>query len=88
MPAVHLSRGRIADPAEAAKLIAAAPEQDRALWATAMYTGLRRGELMALRWRDLDLANGGARVEGGWDPLEGWIPTKNGSTGASRSRRV
>ena len=46
---------RIADPAEAAALIAAVPARYRALWATAMYAGLRRGELQALRWSDVDL---------------------------------
>jgi integrase len=30
-------------------------ERDRALWATALYAGLRRGELMALRGEDIDL---------------------------------
>ena len=38
-------RERIATPAEAGALIAALPVEDRALWATAMYAGLRRGEL-------------------------------------------
>lgn len=55
LPAVRSKRDRIASPEEAAALIAALPEQDRALWATAMYAGLRRGELMALRWDHLDL---------------------------------
>jgi hypothetical protein len=32
-----------------AGLLEALPECDRPLWATAMYAGLRRGELMALR---------------------------------------
>lgn len=33
---------------------AAASEQDGALYLTAAFTGLRRGELLALRWRDID----------------------------------
>src|SRR5439155_16508538 len=49
------------------KLLAALPAEDRALWATAMYAGLRRGELMALRWEDVDLAAGVIRVERAWD---------------------
>jgi integrase len=70
LPAVRGRRDRIAAPDEAAKLIAAVPEGDRALWATAMYAGLRRGELMALRWEDVDLAAGVIRVERAWDPKE------------------
>jgi integrase len=42
-------RDRIASPEEAAALIAALPQGEQALWATAMYGGLRRGELRALR---------------------------------------
>ena len=30
---------------------------ERALWATALYAGLRRGELRALRWEHVDLVN-------------------------------
>ncbi len=39
--------------------------RDRALWATALYAGLRRGELMALHREDVDLATGVIRVERG-----------------------
>ena len=38
------------------------------LWATAVYAGLRRGELLALRWEDVDLKAGLIRVERAWDP--------------------
>jgi integrase len=70
-------RDRIADPSEAALLLAALPEKDRALWATALYAGLRRGELMALRWEDVDLAAGLIRVERSWDVREGIIEPKS-----------
>jgi integrase len=68
LPAVRGKRDRIASPQEAAELIAALPEDDRALWATATYGGLRRGELMELRWSDVDLAAGVIRVERSYDP--------------------
>ena len=64
-------RERIASPAEAAVLLDALPDVDRALWATALYGGLRRGELRALRWSDVDLAARVIRVERGWDDEEG-----------------
>ncbi len=51
-------------PTEAALLVAALPRlDDRALWAVALYCGLRAGELRALRWTDIDLAGGRVRVE-------------------------
>jgi integrase len=37
-------------------------ERDRALFLTAAFTGLRMGELLALRWRDLDFAGSAVRV--------------------------
>jgi integrase len=67
LPAVRGTRDRIADPEEASALILALPIEDRAVWATALYAGLRRGELMALQWSDVDLAAGVIRVERAWD---------------------
>jgi integrase len=58
-------------------LIAASPKQDRAVWALAFYAGLRRGELMALRWEDVDLAKGLIRVQRSWDIQEGVIGAKS-----------
>lgn len=70
LPAVRGGRDRIADPAEAEALLAALPEPERALWATALYTGARRGELRALRWSDVDLDGGTIRIERALDDGE------------------
>ena len=70
-------RDRAASATEAAALLAALPEADRALWATAFYAGLRRGELRGLRWDDVDLAAGIIHVRRGWDDLAGEIEPKS-----------
>jgi integrase len=77
LPAVRGRRERIAAPTEATQLLEALPVEDRALWATAMYGGLRRGELMALRIEDVDLAAGVIRVERSWDVKEGPVEPKS-----------
>jgi integrase len=71
LPALTGRRDRIASPTEAARLISALATADQAVWATALYAGLRRGELLALRWADVDLASGVIRVEWSWDIAEG-----------------
>lgn len=76
LPANRGRRDRIAPPVEGRALLAALPEGDRALWATAMYAGLRRGELRGLRWSDIDLSAGTIRVERSWDPKAGIIEVK------------
>jgi integrase len=76
LPAVEGKRERIATPQEAAKLIDALSE-DKALWACAFYEGLRRGELAALRVRDLDLDSNVIRVRHSWDRVEGLIQLKS-----------
>ncbi len=83
MPAVRGGRDRIAAPEECAGLLAALAGADRPLWATAMYAGLRRGELAALRVEDVDLAGGLIHVRRGWDYVVGEIATKSG-----KDRRV
>ncbi|MDQ3857904.1 MAG: site-specific integrase [Actinomycetota bacterium] len=77
LPAMEGARDRMASPAEAAGLLAALPEKDRALWATAMYAGLLRGELLALRWEDVNLAAGVIHVERSWDAKEGAVGPKS-----------
>lgn len=77
LPAVRGGRDRIASPAEAARLLAALPEEDRAIWATAMYAGLRLGELRALQDEHVDLKAGLIRVEASWDAREGLIAPKS-----------
>lgn len=81
LPAVRSRRERFASPTEAVSLVAAAPEADRAVWATALYAGLRRGELMGLRWEDVSMKDGTLHVRWGWDPEHGRQATK------SRGRR-
>jgi integrase len=77
LPAIRGRRERYASPEEAQALIDAVPEADRAIWATAMYGGLRLGELRGLRVQDVDLAAGVIRVERGWDVSEGEIELKS-----------
>jgi integrase len=69
------TRDRAATPAEAAALIDALPEDERALWACAFYSGLRRGELRALRVSDIrDVF---IDVTRGWDDVAGPQPPKS-----------
>ncbi|HLG09341.1 MAG TPA: site-specific integrase, partial [Gaiellaceae bacterium] len=81
LPAGGSRRERAATPAEAAELLDALPEEDRALWATAFYAGLRRGELRALRWKHVHglgtLDPLRIHVEAGWDDYEGEIAPKS-----------
>jgi integrase len=71
-------RDRFATKAEIALLLAALDEEDRPLWATAAYAGIRRGELMALTWADVDLASRVIRVNKSHDP-------ESGTTGLPKS---
>ncbi|MDX6622208.1 MAG: integrase [Solirubrobacterales bacterium] len=68
---------RIASAEEAAALLAALHHEDRPIWATAFYAGLRRGELQALRACDIDFEANVIAVERGWDQVEGVIEPKS-----------
>jgi integrase len=59
------------------ELIAAIPRDERALWATALFAGLRLGELLALDSSCVDMANGKIRVERSYDPKGGFVDPKS-----------
>jgi integrase len=87
LPRATRRRERISPPVEAAALISALPDNDRAVWATAMYAGLRRGELRALRVAMVDVDANVIHVERGWDDIDGEIATKGRTAGERRSLR-
>ena len=59
-------------------------ELDRALYLTAAMTGLRFGECMALRWRDVDLPAGKVRIRQSYDRHA----SSFGTTKGARERQV
>jgi integrase len=62
-PKIVRHRWRILEPVEVRRVYAAfADEQARAIFLTLTLTGLRRFELQALRWRDVDLVESVLRV--------------------------
>lgn len=83
LPAVRGRRDRIATAAEAAALIDAVPEADRAVWAVVFYAGLRRGELMALDIADVNL-NTGIEVTRSFDTKTGSYSTPKSRSGTRR----
>jgi integrase len=59
----HMAHIEVFSPEEVLELVGAAScQQDAALFLTAAFTGLRRGELLALTWRDIDLSGRLVRV--------------------------
>jgi integrase len=77
LPAARGMRDRIATAAEAARLLDALSPPDRAIWATAFFAGLRRGELQALRVGDIDLGRAEIGVHRSWDTYEGPVAPKS-----------
>ena len=62
-PKITQRRWRILEPVEVARVAKAfTDDQARAVFVTLILTGLRRSELQALRWRDVDLLEGVLRV--------------------------
>lgn len=57
-PRVPAGRVRYLQPKELRALIAACPEWLRPVAALAVMTGMRRGEILGLRWLDVDLSQG------------------------------
>src|SRR4051794_25479297 len=76
----HRSDIDVFSPEDVMALVrAAASEQDAAIYLTAAFTGLRRGELVALTWRDVDFSGQVIRVRRSY--AEGQVSTpKSGKT--------
>ncbi len=55
LPSLPEGRTRYLSPAELRAVLEASPDWMRAPIALAAFTGMRRGELLKLRWRDVDL---------------------------------
>jgi integrase len=82
-PTIRRAEINVPSPEEVQKLILAADEPWATLLRLAVGTGLRRGELVALRWSDVDLEEGTIRVRAGLVvSYDGVIekPTKNTSS--------
>ena len=77
LPAQRGRRDRIATPREAETLLAALPLGDRPVWATAMYAGLRLGELQALKRDAVDLERHLLHVRHSWDRRAGPVAPKS-----------
>jgi integrase len=72
-------------PEQAHVLIdAAVADRHRALWITALGTGLRQGELLALRWEDVDLETGRLRVRHSLANVDGKLTLQEPKTDRSR----
>ena len=57
------ARVRYLTPDEEARLLQVCPERYRPIVIVALHTGLRKGELLGLRWRDVDFEAGALTVE-------------------------
>jgi integrase len=76
LPAIRRKTIDVSAVEDPEAVLAIVPEGDRALWAASLYSTLRRGELRALRWDDIDLNRGVIHVSRSWDDYEGAKPTK------------
>ena len=75
-------------PEQARQLIVAAEDdRHRALYVTALGTGLRQGELLGLRWNDVDLDAGRLRVRHTLANVGGTLTLLEPKTEATRRRR-
>jgi integrase len=75
-PVAEEARDRVAAPAEGALLLAALSYPEKAIYATAMYAGMRRGELQAVEDSGVDLDANLIAVRYSWDQEAGRVAVK------------
>ena len=86
-PRVPRSKIRVLDPEESRQLLAAAHgDRLEALYVLALTTGLRQGELLGLRWSDIDLPGATLGVQRGLTELNGKLEFSEPKTARSRRR--
>ncbi len=66
---------RYLSPSQVVELLDKA-DGNRALFATAIFTGLREGELLALKGRDVDVDRGVLHIRRSWSPEQGFVEPK------------
>ena len=77
--------GAVLTPEEARRLLEAARgDRLEALGILAITTGMRKGELLALRWRDVDLDGGTVRITGSLARVDGAYRIQEPKTASSR----
>jgi integrase len=74
---------KVLNAKEASRFLEIAKDTDHRfyhVWAFALLTGMRSGEMYALRWSDIDLESGNISVNKQWTNKDGFGPTKTGDT--------
>lgn len=77
---VPVSKKLVLNTEEASLLLSIAKDMNHKfyyIWAIALFTGMRNGELYALRWRDVDLNSGIIQISASWGNKIGYSTTKS-----------
>src|ERR1700722_13089753 len=87
MPLVDKKEMSVLDAGQAARFLKAA-EADRlhAMYALALDTGMRQGELFGLQWADFDFAGGSVQVQRSLEERKGYLRLKEPKTEKARRR--
>ena len=86
------ARNRCLTPEEELRLLEALPDRVRPLVIVALHTGMRRGELRALKWEDVDFATNSLRIRRDKAGDERWVAlnstAREGLLAAKREQKV
>jgi integrase len=71
LPKPESRQWEVLDRDQVEQYLATVSDKDRPVWTLAFFGGLRRGEMAALAWSDVDFAAGLLHVRQGWDAQRG-----------------